>query len=145
MNPALAKARQRFAEITGNLDGWASIQELVDVCDSVGFWSEDFYSEAQDKAKKAEIRRLIKSIRTDGVPEWASIETTDENGKTKRVYKQETLFDISDYQQVVDYHAGRATYHRDTAKGYADRCEKRFNVQLRFPFDEKRQRKPKPR
>lgn len=146
MNPALAKAYQRFLEITGNLDGWATIDELVDMCDSQGFFSGEFLAEAEDKAKKATVRRLIKQIKgSDNAPEWASVVTVDEQGKPTRVYKQETLFDIADYQQVVDYHADRARYHQDTAEGYARRCEQRFGVQLRFGFDNRPQGKPKPR
>lgn len=146
MNPALAKAYQRFLEITGNLDGWATIGELVDICDSQGFFSGEFLAEAEGQAKKATIRRLIKQIKgSDNAPEWASVVTVGEQGKPQRVYKQETLFDIADYQQVVDYHADRARYHKETAKGYALRCKQRFGVQLRFAFEEHSQRKPKPR
>ena len=135
MNAALLKALERFAQITGNLDGWATIDDIMDVCDSAGFWTDDFLHEAEGKAKKSAIRRLIKSIRgQDGSPEWASVVMTDEAGEPQRIYKQETLFDVADYRQVVEYHVGRSEYHKETAKGYANRCKKRFNVQLQL-FD----------
>lgn len=135
MNAALLKALDRFSQITGNLDGWASIDDILELCDSAGFWTDDFLSEARDKAKKATIRRLIKSIKgDDGVPEWASVVIADEAGQPQRIYKQEMLFDVADYRQVVQYHVGLSEYHRETAQSYAKRCKKRFNVQLRLPF-----------
>lgn len=130
MNAALLKALERFVQITGNLDGWASINDILELCDNAGFWSNDFLAESKDKAKKAAIRRLIKSIKgDDGIPEWASVVIADEAGQPQRIYKQEMLFDVADYRQVVQYHVGRSEYHRETAKGYATRCKKRFNVQ----------------
>lgn len=130
MNAALVKALDRFTQITANADGWASINDILQLCDSAGFWTDDFLEEAEDKAKKATIRRLMKSIKgQDGAPEWASVVIADEAGQPQRIYKQETLFDVADYRQVVEYHVGRSEYHRETAKGYARRCKKRFNVQ----------------
>lgn len=146
MNALLAQAKARFAELMANFHGWASIDELVDVCDEAGFWSCEFTAEAEQKAKKAVIRQIIKSIKgDDNAPEWASVVVTDEEGKTKRIYKQEMLFDVDDYQQVVDYHTDRARYHRDTAKAYARRCKEKLGVQLRFEFDSRDLTKKKPR
>lgn len=130
MNAALVKALERFTQITANADGWASINDILELCDNAQFWTDDFLAEAEGKAKKATIRRLMKSIKgRDGAPEWASVVTADETGRPQRVYKQETLFDVADYRQVVAYHVGRSEYHKETAKGYARRCKKRFNVQ----------------
>lgn len=141
MNAALAKAIERFTQITGNMDGWATIDEIVSLCDDASFWTDGFLADAEDKAKKSVVRRLIKSIRgIDSAPEWASVLTTDDDGKPQRIYKQETLFDVEDYRQVVTYHADRSRYHRITAEGYAKRCKQRFNVQLRMTFDDRKPR-----
>ncbi len=128
-----ATERTRFQAITGNADGWASIDELVDLCDQEGFWEPAFLESATNQAKKSQIRRLMRSLKDDeNWPVWASVETTDEDGKTVRRYKQETLFDVEDYRKTVDYWADRARYAGGMAKGYAKRCKKRFNVQPRL-------------
>jgi len=125
--------RERFARLTGNSDAWQSIDSLVALCDRDGFWSRDFLATAAGKAKKAHIRRLIRSLPgDDGLPAWASVETTDKDGQTVRVYKQEVLFDVSDYKQVVGYHARQSAHHAKLARTYAKRCKKRFNVSPRL-------------
>jgi hypothetical protein len=74
----------------------------------------------------------------DGFPLFPSVRVTDEQGVTRHVYKQELLFDLEDYRVVVDYHANLSKHHRTMAKGYADRCEKKFMVQLSlWDLDEK--------
>ena len=125
----------RFQELMGNADRFASIEELMAICDEGEYWSDEFMETVTEQAKKFHIRRLIKSLKgKDGFPLYASVETTDENGKTCRVYKQELLFDVEDYRKVVTYHHNRSNYHRRMAAGYKSRCNKRFNVQLPLPF-----------
>ena len=143
MNAALL--REKFSEIAASLQGWATIDQIVDACNAAGFWSDDFLTDAEDAAKKSAARKLMKTLRAGGSPEWASIVTTDEEGDEQRIYKQETLFDVEDYRQVVRYHVDRAKYHRETAQAYADRCEAKFDVQLRLPFDDRIQPVGKPR
>ena len=43
-----------------------------------------------------------------------------------RVYKQESLFDVSDYVQVCAYHHQAGLHHLGMASGYRDRAERRF-------------------
>ena len=70
-----------------------------------------------------------------GNPIFASVEKTDESGNLVKVYKQETLFDLADYEQVIEYHADRSKHHREMAKGYMIRCEQRLGVQLKMEFE----------
>lgn len=72
----------------------------------------------------------------EGFPLFASVETTDESGNAVRRYKQETLFDVEDYRQVVRYHADRSAHHQTMARGYAKRCKQRFNRQIRISFSD---------
>lgn len=136
MSPKVTDSdKSTFEAITGNADGWASIDALVDACEQAGFWGADFVQAATVQAKKSHVRKLIKSLKDkEGWPVWASVETTNESGETVRVYKQETLFDIEDYRKVVNYHAGVAQHHVAMARGYARRCKKRFNKQIALPF-----------
>lgn len=125
--------RERFESLMGNADKWASIEDLVSLCDDAGYWSDEFYAQAQGSAKKSMVRRLIRTLKDDtDFPVWASVETTNEDGKNVRVYKQETLFDVDDYRQVVSYHSDRSSYHATVAKEYAKRCKVRFNKQLKI-------------
>lgn len=129
--------QDRFLEATSAANAWAKIDTLVALCDEHGFWNDEFLSHTADNAKKAFVRRMIKTLKTDdGDPVWASVETTDDEGKTVRVYKQETLFNVDDYRQVVSYHGDRANHHREMALGYARRCKKRFGKQIATMFGE---------
>jgi len=129
--------KARFQKLMGNANAWMPIEKLVSLCDEGRFWTENFLAGAVDSAKKTAVRRLIKTLKDrDGWPIWANVETTNEEGKTERLYKQELLFDPNDYRQVFEYHNERSTYHRKMAQGYASRCKKRFHVQLKLPFDE---------
>lgn len=56
------------------------------------------------------------------------------NQLKRRVYKQEALFDISDYRQAVEYHVRRAKRHRMEAEALRDRCVQRHLVQLALPW-----------
>jgi hypothetical protein len=56
--------------------------------------------------------------------------TNDEDGKQVRVYKQETLFNVDDYQQVIGYHKERRHHHDKMVRGYKRRCKDRFAVEL---------------
>ena len=147
MSRVAQSQRVRFQELMGNADCWASIDELVLACDDAKFWSKDFLDTVEDKAKKSEIRRLIRSIKDgESWPIWASVETITESGETVRQYKQELLFDVEDYRKVVKYHGDRSTHHRTMAVGYAKRCKNRFNRQLPLPFGEETSADPgKPR
>lgn len=124
--------KSRFQELMGNADNWASIDDLVALCDEAEYWTDEFMEGVAAHAKKDHLRRLIKTLKEDGWPLWASVETKDEAGETCRIYKQELLFDIEDYRQVASYHNDRSRYHRRMAAGYKTRCKKRFNVQLKL-------------
>jgi hypothetical protein len=90
-----------------------------------------FEQRAVSNAKKAQIRKVISKLKDkDGFPLFPSITIVDDEGKRKRVYKQELLFDVEDYKTVVNYHAKLSNHHRDMAEGYAKRCEKKHQVQL---------------
>lgn len=127
--------RERFADATAQANRWANIDTLIALCDEHGFWTDEFIAHVEDNAKKSFVRRMIKTLKTDeGDPVWASVEMTDDEGKTVRVYKQETLFSLDDYRQVVEYHTDRSNHHREMAMGYATRCRKRFKKQIPTMF-----------
>lgn len=129
--------RERFERVMGNADSWATIDDLVELCESDGYWSNEFQATAALNAKKAHVRRMIRTLRdSDDWPVWASVETTNDKGETVRVYKQETLFDVEDYRQVVSYHVDRTNYSRRMATGYARRCKKRFHKQIPMHFED---------
>ncbi len=130
--------KERFTQAVANAHEWGTIDDLIEVCDDAGYWSEEFLSHTEAAAKKSHVRRMIRSLKSaDDWPIWASVESQNEEGKTVKMYKQETLFDVEDYRQIVRYHAERSDYHHHMAKGYAKRCRKRFGVQLQLPFRER--------
>jgi len=136
MTKVVSHDKARFQEIMGNADQWNTIDELVDLCEQEDYWTEDFLEGAVVEAKKAHIRRFIKQLHDDeGWSVWASVETQTEDGETIRRYKQEVLFDVEDYRQLVSYHSDRSAYHAKKAEGYATRCKQRFGTQLTLPFE----------
>ena len=85
---------------------WQTIDDLMAICDEAGCWEFDFESRALTNAKKMRIRKIISRVKDkDGFPLFPSVTILDDDGKKKRVYKQETLFDVEDYKAVVNYHA----------------------------------------
>ncbi len=128
--------RHTFEKLLGNVDKWATVDDIVALCDGEGFWSKDFLAQSEVQAKKSHVRRLIRQAKdASGWPVWASVETVNEEGKTVRVYKQETLFGVEDYRQAISYHAGISKHHAAMVAGYARRCKKRFNRTIQMTFD----------
>ena len=120
-----------FVEILTNSDEWQTIDDLVAICDQAGYWEVDFEYRALTNAKKMRIRKVISKLKDkDGFPHFPSVTILDDEGKRKRVYKQELLFDVEDYKTIVNYHARLSNHHRDMAKGYVKRCERNHKVQL---------------
>jgi hypothetical protein len=126
--------QQRFAEAIDGVN-WATTDELVSLLNAAEFWNDEFDQTAISERKKADVRRRIKQLRDEhGNPLYASVSEVDEEGSETRRYKQETLFDVRDYERVVDYHSDRSEYHKHMAVGYAKRCKEKFGVQLKFGF-----------
>ena len=116
---------------------WGDIDFLVEKCESAGVFSDEELERAAESYKKERVRRLVKSIKDEnGWPIFASVVAFEADGTEKRVYKQETLFDVEDYRQVVIFHQSRATHHMQMANGYAERSNNRFDDQLKLPFPE---------
>ena len=137
MSKVTTTEKTKFVELMGSADAWASVDQLVAACNEAEIWPEGFLETVEAKAKKAHVRRMVRSLKDEGGwPLWASIETTNERGEPVRIYKQETLFDVGDYRQVVHYHSDRSRHHRTMAIGYAQRCKRRFGRQLMLPFDD---------
>ncbi|MEJ7593813.1 MAG: hypothetical protein WKF77_19920 [Planctomycetaceae bacterium] len=85
--------------------GWHDIDELVSKMDEAGLFPPEVVLSAIGKAKKTYARRILSQMKDkDGFPLYPSVNVTDANGNKKRVYKQETLFDVEDYKAVIGTH-----------------------------------------
>jgi hypothetical protein len=127
--------RDCLEKVMSQSGGWATIDQIVTRLDAEGCWPAEFLARAMDEAKKQLARRLIRQSKDEkGWPTIASVETVNADGQTVRVYKQETLFEVEDYKQVVQYHHERSAYHRKMREGYRRRAKQRFGVQLPIPF-----------
>lgn len=128
-------ARRDFTKVLEGVDRWEDIHGLIERCNEVGFWPEGFEQNALYVAKATFIRRLIRQQKgEDGWPTWHSVETLTDEGKTTRVYKQETFFNVEDYKQTFNYHAERSKYHASCCRQLSKNCRERFSVQLLLPF-----------
>lgn len=99
--------------------GWADIDQFYLACKERNVFGAEFYDRAIERAMKAEIRRMLrKGVVRDGAGRTirvASIVIKDDNSVERRVYKQETLFDVADCVQVISYW-----------KRHRDRCNDRI-------------------
>lgn len=127
--------RQAFVHATRDAE-WASIDELCDMClEAEDVFTDDDWEQARRSYAKTRIRREMKKLTDEtGFPLFASVHTRDpQTGKTKRVYKQEALFDIDDYRAVIEEYAGRVKHDCEMMRGYKNRAETRFSEQLPLP------------
>lgn len=132
---------ERLGEIARELGGWVDIDTLTDaaISDSEFNFEEGPIARAARGEMKSQVRRLIKKLRgADGVPDFASIIRKNEDGDKVRVYKQETLFDMNDYRQTINYWHQAKKYAGKMEHGYRKRCRERFGMDPELPFEESR-------
>lgn len=95
-----------LAEVIGRT-GWASIDEIYEASLDANVFGSDFYKNVIERAGKDALRRrLRRGIRDVGgnLIRVANIVTKNPvTGSPARVYKQENLFDMEDFVQVVRY------------------------------------------
>jgi hypothetical protein len=116
--------------------GFHHIDDIVDTLDDAGFWKDSWLSETTRRAKKAKVRSLLRQSKgPDGWPNWASIVIANPDGTTDRLYQQERLFAVEDYQQVIRYWVDYAQHGQRMAEGYRDRMVKRGGEQLTLPWE----------
>ena len=123
--------RDQVEEVLGDAGNWVTVDECVSALDASNAWGDTFLDDALREAKKVVVRRVMQSMRAaDGTRNVASVETTNEAGERVRVYKQECLFKVEDYRQVVAYHRDRGEHHQREAARYAERCRIRLGVEI---------------
>lgn len=61
-------------------------------------------------------------------------EITNDEGETSNGYMQQSLFDVSQYKQVISFHNARARHHIVEAHEYAKDLKARHSVQIEFPI-----------
>lgn len=119
---------------------WSDIDSLRKKLEESGYFTPEFLSTAMRNAKNQAIRSALNKHKdADGLPKYVSIIRTNDKGKKERVYKQETLFDMGDYKQVVRYRYDRVRHEVDVTKIYISRAFARFGerIQLSFDFEDK--------
>jgi hypothetical protein len=109
-------SRESLAGVFEDLD-WADIDQLCQAALQGGVFGPGFYSKCILAHAKTLIREVLRSggmKDADGkVIKVASIVVVDDQtGRSRRVYKREDLFSLSDFIQVMHYHRGRAAHHK---------------------------------
>ena len=108
-------------------------EELREMADERGAFSEVFVSKAKVRAQTDEIRRIMETVnRDDGQPYAYNV--VDHDGKQKYIDPQSSLFDRGPYykKQVRDGYVRRA---EDNLRKARD-CEHRWSLpQLSFDFE----------
>lgn len=115
---------------------WATIDELDQRLERVGYWDLALKTDAIAHLRKSHIRRKIRQQKdSKGWRLFASIKTVNSEGKAVRVYKQEILFDREDYRQVTRWWSERTRYCAVMTAGYAKNAKHRYRMQIALPFD----------
>lgn len=124
--------RNAVLAVLGELE-WFDIGAAQSALDDADIWTDDWLEGAVDRAKRDEIRDILRNAKGEvGLPAFGSVENED----GQRIYKAERLFDVDDYVQVIDHHAGKAQHHSTLARRWRDRGIQRFGDQLRFKLSE---------
>ena len=122
---------QEIAELANSIGDWFTIDDLARAAIEQG-WFEEFRQVAFEQYVKVQLRRMIRRVKDEtGFPEYSSIVQLD-SGKSVRLYKPETLFDLDDYVQVVKYWKGKSSYADAMVMEYAKRCKMRYGVNPLF-------------
>lgn len=126
----------KFVQAVENVE-WAEIGEIVERLDAIpNFWENVMTLEQlRDTWKRTFVRRKIKQIKVDGIPLFASVETTNESGETVRVYKREDKFVPEDFQKAANYYGNQTVYNAKMAVHYADGFENVTGKKMILPFD----------
>lgn len=130
--------KEAFATALNGTD-WASIEDLAALAmDSGEIVTEEDREEAVLRSTKAAIRQYMKSATdANGEPLYHSIQQVQPDGSTVRVYKQEDLFDGTDYQQVINDHVKRAEYHVKRSLRMKERAEEKgFDADVPAIFEQ---------
>jgi hypothetical protein len=123
--------RDQVEEILGESGNWVTVDDCVSRLNASDAWGENFEDDALKEAKKIVVRKVMQDMRSaDGTRNVASIKTTNAAGETVQVYKQECLFKVEDYRQVVAYHRNRGEHHYREAARYAEQCRTRLGVEI---------------
>ncbi|MBX3288391.1 MAG: hypothetical protein KF855_03505 [Acidobacteria bacterium] len=119
---------------------WGTIDDLYNAVTKDGDLVELLLKgDVSQRVIKQEIRKLIKKVKNpdNNHAAFASVSSTDDEGNKVTLYKQETLFDTADYEQVVEFHNHRVVHHATEATYFRRRCHQKFSVQPKLAFDER--------
>lgn len=133
-----ATIKEKFAQALECVE-WKSTERIVEQLDLIpGFWeSVATIEEIKKQWKMQKARQTMRSFKLDGIPLYASIEITSEEGNTERVYKEERELNPEDCRKTTAYHSQRGIHHFKMAKHYAERYERLTDKQIALPFDPK--------
>lgn len=116
-------------------DRFLTIDEIVDRLKRVNYFDESAEQQAIDSWHKSQARKIMREEKDErGRPAFANVEISDSDGETTNAYLQQSLFDVSHYEQVISYHNARAFHHIAEAHEYAKDLKARHSVQIELPF-----------
>lgn len=117
---------ENFSLVARLIQDWMSIHDIVRLADEVDrehhIWNRAFFRGASYKLKVREVRKLCRSknLRDEHGKriELVNLKIFDDDGNLKgNAYKQLTLFDKADFQQVIRDRLDReAFWHNDAAR-----------------------------
>ncbi len=127
-----------FGEVAGTTK-WGTIEDYVTaVRGNDELKAMLLTGDVETRALKQAIRQYLRQTKNEhGHSAFASIRTQDAEGNPVVQYKQETLFNVEDYQQVANFHSQRVIHHAQEATYYKRQCHAKFNEQIPLAFDER--------
>jgi hypothetical protein len=128
-------ALARFWDIVKDIE-WSNINEIRSLCKDADLWDDNFNDRAEEKAEKADIRRMMRLLKEEGdnFPLFGNLVVATEDGRSEHIYKPIAKFTFDDHQQVVDVLASEMDYKGDLILGHDKRCKAKYGKQLSFYF-----------
>lgn len=117
-------------------EGWMTTDALARAIRERDCLDAEWRAAAEERALRYELRKLLRTSKdADGWPRYGNVIDVDEQGNRIQLYKQETLFDVDDYRQVMESHGRIANHHVEMMIGYREHCQSRYDVQLPLPLE----------
>jgi Fe2+ or Zn2+ uptake regulation protein len=140
---ALTKGRKCVADVLSRVDRDVSTDELVDLLEEEGYWTEEYDRRSNRKSKRYDVRVLVRQVHYDSDGnriEFMHIRMAKnpKTGRQVQIYKQLRFFVDEDFVQAASSYYQRGAYHFGVVKRLVRLAAEKYGrtVQTRFPFAE---------
>lgn len=126
--------KERLLQLTRANPG-LSTREYQEICRTEGFWDDEFYEKAVDKAEMYDLRSGFCTLKDEtGHRIVHSVMIPDpDTGRVHRYYIHEAAMDRDEYQRVIEGYLARIYKACVEVVALAQRCQERYGVKVPIP------------